>query len=304
MTVSIDLAAGITVSGGSGTGTTSQQTASEKLDEGHKYSVKLDGAMAPFTNDTFMASLNSLTVASSTVGTPASKTPILPNPNLGGFTTSNPPAALPKTPATEERFGQRMFLPSPYGQAYVTSRTLDVYQQILLQTNTTFGFLRVPDPLVPRDLNILSFRMSSKYIRPGVLDGMVGYQYNAARLASGATTWQTSTGQLSPLYDGNFEPEEVGHEASYARVVEAYQLKKQIDQQAFTAMALYQTTYNNQGSLPNIALTPGLDFYNEYIWTARGGTQEVKHTYTTNYEEVMVTTQHQQHVGCEGGFQP
>ena len=37
-------------------------------------------------------------------------------------------------------------------------------------------------------------------------------------------------------------------------------------------------------------LTPGLDFYNEYIWTARGGTQEVKHTYTTSYDEVYNTT--------------
>ena len=291
MTVNIDISAGLTVSGGSGTGTTTQQTATEKLDEGHKYTVKLDGAMAPFSGDTFMASLNSLTVPSTTVGTPASKTPILPNPNLGGFTTSTPPGALPKTPVTEERFGQRMFLPSSYGQAFVTSRTLDVYQQILLQTNTTFGFLRIPDPLIPRDLNIVSFRMSSKYIRPGVLDGMIGYQYNPAQLASGATTWQTSTGQLTPVYDGNFSPGEVGHDASYMRVVEAYQMKKQIDQQAFSALALYQSTYQNQGSLPNTALTPGLDFYNEYIWTARGGTQEVKHTYTTNYEEVLVTTQ-------------
>ncbi|GLQ91517.1 beta strand repeat-containing protein [Dyella acidisoli] len=291
LTVNIGISAGLTVSGGGGTGSTTQQTATEKLDEGHKYTVKLEGTMAPYTGDSFMANLNSLSVPSATVGTPASKTPILPSPALGGFTTSNPPGALPKTAPTEERFGQRMFVPSSYGQAFVTSTTLDVYQQILLQTNTTFGFIRVPDAQIPRDLNILSFRMSSKYIRPGVLDGMIGYQYNAARLASGVTTWQTTTGQLSPVYDGNFSQGEVGHNASYMRVVEAYQLKKQIDQQAFNAMALYQSTYNSQGSLPNDALTPGLDFYNEYVWTARGGTQEVKHTYTTTYEEVLTTTQ-------------
>jgi hypothetical protein len=290
LTVSIAIGAGLTISGGSGTGTTTQQTATEKLDEGHKYTVRLQGTMAPYTSDGFMAGLNSLSVPSATVGTPASKTPILPNPQLGGFTSSNPPGALPKTPVTDERFGQRMFVPSPYGQAFVTSTTLDVYQQILLQTNTTFGFIRVPDPRIPRDLNIVSFRMSSKYIRPGVLDGMIGYQYNPARLASGAATWQTSTGQLSPVYDGNFSAGEVGHNASYMRVVEAYQLKKQIDLQAFNAMALYQTTYNNQGSLPDYTLTPGLDFYNEHVWTARGGTEEVKHTYTTNYEEVLTTT--------------
>ena len=58
-------------------------------------------------------------------------------------------------------------------------------------------------------------------------------------------------------------------------------------------MALYASTYNggnNPGSLPNNALTPGMDFYNEYVWTVRGGTQEVKHTYATNYEEVNVAT--------------
>ncbi len=290
LTVTVGISAGLTISGGSASGTTTQKTATEKLDEGHKYTVRLEGTMAPYTGDGFMANLNSVSVASATVGTPASKTPILPNPQLGGFTTSNPPGALPKTTVTEERFGQRMFVPSPYGQAFVTSTTVDVYQQILLQTNTTFGFIRVPDPQIPRDLNIISFRMSSQYVRPGVLDGMIGYQYNAARLASGATTWQTTTGQLSPVYDGNFSAGEVGHNASYMRVVEAYQLKKQIDQQAFNAMALYKSAYANQGGMPDDTLTPGLDFYNEYVWTARGGTQEVKHTYTTTYEEVLTTT--------------
>lgn len=290
LTVSVALSAGVTASGGGGSGQTTQGTATQRLDESNKYTVRLEGAMMPYTSDTFMAGINSVSIASSTVGTPASKTPILPNPNIGGFTISNPPGGLPKTAPTEERFGQRMFMPSPYGQAFVTSKTLDVYQQILLQTNTTFGFIRVPDPKIPRDLNILSFRMSSKYIRPGCLDGMIGYAYNPARLASGARTWSTSTGQLSPVYDGNFSSGEVGHEASYMRVVEAYQLKKQIDQSAFNTMALYQSSYNSQATLPNSTLTPGLDFYNEYIWSAHGGTQELKHTYATNYEEVFQTT--------------
>lgn len=290
MTINVALTGGITISGGSSSSSSSAQNASHRQDESNKYTVRLEGSMMPYSGDTFMASLNSLSVASNTVGTPASKTPILPNPNLGGFTTSNPPGALPKTAPTEERFGQRMFMPSPYGQAFVTSRAVDVYQAILLQTNTTFGFIRIPDPNIPRDLNVLSFRLSSKYIRPGVLDGMVGYQYNSARLASGATTWQTSTGQLSPVYDGNSAPGEVGHSASYMRVVEAYQTKKQIDQNAFNTLALYQAIYDTQGALPDPTLTPGLDFYNEYLWSARGGTQERKHTYASSYEEVSVMT--------------
>ncbi|MBS1854108.1 MAG: hypothetical protein JST11_01990 [Acidobacteria bacterium] len=261
----------------------------EKFDEAKKYTVKLQGTLSPITGDPFMGSLNTLTAPSATPGNPSSKTAILPNPNLGGFTASNPPTALPKAP-TDEKFGSRMFVPSPYGQAFVSSQTLDVYQQTLLQTNTVYGFVRIPDPRIPRDINILSFRMSSKYIRPGCLDGVVHYVYNPATLPTGAQTYATSTGQMEPLYDGNFSPGQVGHDASYMKVVEAYRLKKQIDQQAFNAIALYQTAYDTQESPTDSSLTPGLDFYNEYVWSSRGGTQEVKHTYATSYDEVYTTS--------------
>jgi hypothetical protein len=267
----------------------SQITASNKLDESNKYTVKLQGTLAPVTGDLFMSSLNSVTTQSTTVGNAASKTAILPNPNLGGFTSSNPPAALPKAP-TEEKFGARMYVPSPYGQAFVTSQTLDVYQQTLVQTNTVYGFVRIPNAQIPRDLNIVSFRINSQYLRPGVLDGVVGYVYNPATLPTGAQTYATSTGQMAPLYDKNFSPGTVGHDASYMRIVEAYKLKRQIDQQAFNALALYQTQYDTQAWPTDSRLTPGLDFYNEYLWTSRGGTQEVKHTYTTSYDEVYTTT--------------
>ena len=199
-----------------------------------------------------MASLNTLTTPSATPGNPSAKTAILPNPNLGGFTASNPPAALPKTP-TEEKFGARMFVPSPYGQAFVTSQTLDVYQQTLLQTNTVYGFVKIPNTQTPRDFNIVSFRMSSKYIPPGVLDGVVGYVYNPATLPTGQQTYTTSTGQMQVLYDGNFASGNVGHNASYMRVVEAYQLKKQIDQESFNAIALYQTAYSTRAVPPTPA---------------------------------------------------
>ena len=148
----------------------------------------------------------------------------------------------------------------------------------------------MPDPQIPRDLNIVTFRINSKYLRPGVLDGVIGYAYNPATLPTGAQTYTTSTGQMTPVYDGNFSPGEVGHDASYMRVVEAYQIKKQIDQQAYNALALYQTAYSTQDSPSDSSLTPGLDFYNEYVWSSRGGTQEVKHTYTTSFDKVYTTT--------------
>lgn len=270
-----------------------QNSSTTKMDESHKYTVKMQGTLSPYTGDLFMSSLNTLTTPSTTVGNPSSKTAILPNPNLGGFTTSNPAGSLPKTAPTEEKFGQRMYVPSPYGIAFVTSQTLDVYQETLLQTNTVFGFVRVPDPQIPRDLNIVSFRMSSKYIRPGCLDGMVGYVYNSATLPSGGQTYTTSTGQMTPLYDGNFSQGEVGHSASYMRVVEAYQIKKQIDQESSNTLAVYQTAWNGgkpTDSPTNSNLIPALDFYDEYVWSSRGGTQEVKHTYSTTFDQVYTTS--------------
>ena len=278
-----------------------QDTASLKLDESNKYTVKMEGALAPFTGDQFMANLNTVTTPSTTPGTPGTKSAILPNPNLGGFTTSNPPAPLPKTAVTEEKFGQRMFIPAPYGQAFVSSQTLDIYQQTLVQSNTVYGFVAVPNTQIPRDLNVVSFRLNSQYIRPGCLDGMIGYVYNPATLPDGAQTYTTSTGQVEPLYDGNFAPGVVGHDASYMKLVEAYQIKKQIDQQAFNSLALYNAAYTQQAKLldqsqtpgeqlfADVSLTPALDFYDEYIWSARGATQEVKHTYSSTYEEVMTS---------------
>ena len=73
------------------------RTPANKFDESIKYTVKMQGTLAPYTGDQFMASLNTLTTPSATPGNPSTKTAILPNPNLGGFTTSNPPSALPKT---------------------------------------------------------------------------------------------------------------------------------------------------------------------------------------------------------------
>lgn len=258
-------------------------TASNKLDESNKYTVKMQGTLMPDTQDLFMSTLNTLTTPSNTAGNPSSKTAILPNPSLGGFTLSNPPTDLPKTAPREEKFGQRSYQPSPYGQAFVISQLVDVYQQTLRQTGTVYGFVQVPNRQVPPDVNIASFRMSSKYVRPGCLDGMIGYVYNPATLPTGAQTYNTSTGQMGVLYDQNFAPGQVGNNASYMKIVEAYQLKKRIDQEAYSALALYATAFgvDNPG---DSNLTPGLDFYDETVWTARGGAQEIKHTYSTSFD--------------------
>ena len=204
--------------------------------ESNKYTVKLKGRSRPILA-TFMASLNSLS-AQHYGRERRRKDAILPNPSLGGFTTSNPPEACQR-PRPPRSASDGDVAPSPYGQAFVTSRTLDVYQPILLQTNTVFGFVRIPDPNIPRDLNILSFRMSSKYIRPGVLDGMIGYEYNPATRRPALRPADVDRPAF-PSTTAISRRAKVGHHASYMRVVEAYQIKKQIDQNAFNTLALYQ----------------------------------------------------------------
>jgi hypothetical protein len=305
--VNLSFKGGTKVTEDSSNGSGDADEASIKIEQSSKYTVKLEGSMAPYTGDQFMANLNTVTMPTSTPGTPGAKTPILPNPNLGGFTTSNPPASLPHGSVTEEKFGERIFNPSPYGQAFVTSQTLDVYQATLVQSGTVYGFIAVPNAEIPRDLNIVSFRLNSQYIRPGVLDGMIGYAYNPATLPDGAQSYTTSTGEVGPLYDANFSQGLVGHDASYMQLVNAYQVKKQIDQEAYNTLALYSSAYQTEheendsllalidplyqaaGNLPDPSLIPALDFYDEYVWSSRGATQEVKHTYTTTYQEVLTT---------------
>jgi hypothetical protein len=107
-----------------------------------------------------------------------------------------------------------MFLPSPYGQAFVTSQTEDIYQKTLLQTNTVYDFVAVPNTQIPRDINIVSFRISSSYLRPGSLDGFITYGYNPATLPTGQQTYTTSTGEMAPVTDGNLSSGEIGQNAS------------------------------------------------------------------------------------------
>jgi hypothetical protein len=285
--VSISFQESLTFTSNTDNDSVTETSANNKVDDQSRYIVKLQGNPSIVAGDLFMANLNTLITPSST-GSFSSRTAILPNPNLGGFTTSNLPAQLPRSAPTDEKNGSRMFRPSPYGQAFVSSQTVDVYQQTLVQTGTVYGFIPIPNTQIPRDVNVLSFRMSSKYIRPGCLDGVVGYGYKPATLPSGAQTYTTSTGEMETISDKNFSSGSVGHDASYMRIVEAYQLKKQIDQQALNALAIIQSAYFGQSLSPSDpSLSPSLDFYNEYVWSSRGGTQEVKHTYTTSYNEVL-----------------
>ena len=144
-----------------------------------------------------------------------------------------------------------MFVPSPYGQAFVTSQTLDVYQQTLLQTNTVFGFVRVPNPQIPRDLNIVSFRISSQYLRPGrarwhdrlrVQPGDAAHRRADVRDVDRPDVAAVRQQLLARARSGT-TPATCGSSRPTSS-------SAQIDQQAFNALALYQSHYATQGDDP------------------------------------------------------
>ena len=134
-----------------------------------------------------------------------------------------------------------MFVPSPYGQAFVTSQTLDVYQQTLCRRNTVYGFVARAQPADPARPQHRLVPHEQPVPPPGLLDGMIGYVYNPATLPTARRPTRRPPARWSRCTTATSRPGEVGHDASYMRVVEAYQLKKQIDQQAFNSLALYKT---------------------------------------------------------------
>ena len=111
------------------------------------------------------------------------------------------------------------------------------------------GSSACPTPRFPRDLNIVSFRMSSKYIRPGCLDGVVGYVYNPATLAHRRPDLhdldRTDAGAVRRELLDRERWDTTPATCGWSRPIK---LKKQIDQQAFNTLALYQTAYNTSDS--------------------------------------------------------
>jgi hypothetical protein len=198
------------------------------------------------------------------------------------LTGSLPPISRESGTGVDERFGSRFFVPSPYGTAYVKSKTLDVYEQRLLQSNTIYGYVKVPNKDIPEDFNIVSFKFSNKYIRPGCLDGIITYEYTEGKNNG-------PSGQMQPLYDSNFPGARTGHDASYKRIIETYNLKKQIDLEAHDQLARYNSVYNAKFTTHD-GLTEPINFYNEYVWHCRGGFQEVNHSFSNSFEETYSTS--------------
>ena len=190
----------------------------------------------------------------------------------------------------KDDLGMRMYIPSPYGQAYVVSETYDVYEERLLQTNTLLGYINLPSPNIPPDINVISFKLNKSYIRPGCLDGVLCYKFSRDQ--------NSNVVGMEPVYDLYFKNARSGQDASYKRPLEAYNLKQNILYQASAIPNQYYQSNNSQANAANSPnLIPAVDFYNEYVWNCRGATQELNTSPSTSYQYTYATQNYNSNAG-------
>jgi PKD repeat protein len=157
----------------------------------------------------------------------------------------------------------RLFIPENLGQALVKSETADVFALRLRHNGALIAYQFRPNPDIPKDINILSFRIDPTYTSQGTLDGKVGSEAHLSFLNA-------------------LEP---GSNASYFKPLEAYKLKAAIDKKAADLQTLYDQ-YDALGNTFSSSFAAGSlgDRYrpireakakrslvNTYVWTADGG---------------------------------
>ena len=69
----------------------------------------------------------------------------------------------------------RRYLPDNVGYALVKSGVANVFSLRLRKNGALLGLRMIPDPDIPEDFNILTFRIRPDYTKQGTLDGMVGH---------------------------------------------------------------------------------------------------------------------------------
>lgn len=173
----------------------------------------------------------------------------------------------------------RRFLPDNIGYALVSSLTADVYLTFNAATGVAVGRAVVPNPYIPPDNNIVTFRIDPHYVKNGTLDGKVGLY-------------------TDPDYTGDGKVP-----GSYFKPIEAYRLKRQIARNTVDEEKYYEqfialkralgstTTLDDQESYRLVNRTPkGViprkGIANTYVWTAAGG----MHTEQEQFTDQLTTT--------------
>lgn len=69
----------------------------------------------------------------------------------------------------------RRYLPDNVGYALVKSGVANIFSLRLRKNGALLGLRMIPDPDIPEDFNILTFRIRPDYTKQGTLDGMIGH---------------------------------------------------------------------------------------------------------------------------------
>jgi len=107
------------------------------------------------------------------------------------------------------------FIPKNIGYALVVSALADVFVTRLARTGKMVGYQVQPVDGIPPDVNTITFLMNPAYTMNGSLDGMTGSSATSQRFFKHVPEMRSQYGSLYP--------------ASYYRLKEAYDLKRQIE---------------------------------------------------------------------------
>ncbi|NEO83100.1 MAG: hypothetical protein F6J87_02400 [Spirulina sp. SIO3F2] len=174
----------------------------------------------------------------------------------------------------------RRFIPDNTGVALVKSDTMDIFALRLEQNNALVGYRVLPNPDIPKDINLINFPINPIYTKQGTLDGKVGLKENGSV-------------QCDPDYPNaaTYGPH------SYFKPKEAYQLKKEIErnneelaayyaeQEAQDLASYYDDEKDSSNNDEEDSSKPGAktirneelhnktttSIVNTYVWTAAGG---------------------------------
>ncbi len=107
------------------------------------------------------------------------------------------------------------FIPKNVGYALVVSALADVFVSRLARSKKMVGYQVLPVDGIPPDINTITFLMNPAYTMNGSLDGMTGSSATSQRFFKHVPEMRAQYGSLYP--------------ASYYRLQEAYDLKRQIE---------------------------------------------------------------------------
>ena len=159
----------------------------------------------------------------------------------------------------------RRYVPDNTGYALVKSGVANVYVMQLRSNGAMLGIQMSPDPDIPEDFNIITFKIREDYTRQGTLDGKIGFVNDPA---------YPHADQSRGSY---FRPREV---ANLEARIEAYEARLLANYDSFDAENLGRSPFTNEKSVIENGLEIPYNWgeslskrniVNTYVWTASGG---------------------------------